>query len=43
MKPFSQATYEGSLGVMLGFARSRITFVKCELTNGILALSCRTQ
>ena len=43
MKPFSQATYEGSLGVMLGFARSRITFAKCELTNGILALSCRTQ
>jgi spore coat protein CotH len=43
LKPFSQETYEGSLGVMLGFARSRITFVKCELTNGILDPSCRTQ
>lgn len=43
LKPFSQEAYEGSLGVMLGFARARIAFVKCELTNGILAASCRTQ
>lgn len=43
MKPYSQETYEGSLGVMLGFARSRIAFVKCELTNGILDPNCRTQ
>lgn len=43
LRPFSQEAYEGSLGVMLGFARARIAFVKCELTNGILAASCRTQ
>jgi len=43
LKPYSQETYEGSLGVMLGFARSRIAFVKCELTQGVLNASCRTQ
>ncbi len=42
LKPFSQETYEGSLGVMLGFVRSRIAFVKCELTQGVLNASCRT-
>lgn len=43
LKPYTQETYEGSLGVMLGFARSRIAFVKCELTQGVLNASCRTQ
>ncbi|MSO35836.1 MAG: hypothetical protein EXQ50_10615 [Acidobacteria bacterium] len=42
-KPYSQGTYEASLGVMLNFARARITFVKCELTQGIGNSSCRTQ
>jgi spore coat protein CotH len=34
-KPFSNATYEGSAGSMLSFARARIAFVKCELANGV--------
>ena len=43
LKPYSQGTYEGSIGVMLNFARARITFVKCELTQGIGNRSCRRQ
>lgn len=43
LKQFSQATYEGALGVMLGFARARIAFVKCELANGIGNRTCFTQ
>lgn len=42
-KPFSQSSYEGAIGVMLGYARTRITFVRCELANGIGNTSCRTQ
>ncbi len=40
---YSQSTYEGSTGVMLGFARARIAFVKCELANGSGNAICRTQ
>ena len=40
---YSQSTYEGSTGVMLGFARSRIAFVKCELANGSGNPICRKQ
>ena len=43
LKPYSQETYDSSVGVMLNFARARITFVKCELTQGIGNSSCRTQ
>ncbi|MDP3718006.1 MAG: CotH kinase family protein [Acidobacteriota bacterium] len=42
-KPWSNATYEGSAGVMLSFARARLTFVKCELERGAGNSSCRTQ
>lgn len=42
-KPFANSTYEGAAGEMLNFARARITFVKCELTNGAGSASCRTQ
>ena len=42
LKPYRQETYEGSIGVMLSFARARITFVKCELTHGIGNGICRT-
>ncbi len=34
-KPYSISTYEGSIGVMLGFARDHIAFVKCELARGV--------
>lgn len=40
---YSPSTYDGSTGVMLGFARSRIAFVKCELANGSGNPICRTQ
>jgi len=30
-KPHTQASYQGSAGVMLSFARARITYVKCAL------------
>ncbi|MDP2321488.1 MAG: CotH kinase family protein [Acidobacteriota bacterium] len=43
VKPWSNATYEGSAGVMLSFARARLTFVKCELERGAGNTSCRTQ
>ena len=43
LKPYSLETYQGSLGVMLGFAKSRIAFVKCELANGAGNTACRTQ
>jgi len=43
LKPYSLETYEESAGAMLEFARARITFVKCELTQGIGNRSCRTQ
>ena len=33
-KPHTQSSYEGSVGVMLNFARARITFVKCALGTG---------
>ena len=42
VKPYSVETYEGSLGVMLNFARARIAFVKCELANGIGNRACLT-
>ena len=35
MKPFSDSNYEGGIGAMLGFARTRIAFVKCEFARGI--------
>ena len=34
VKPHTQASYEGSVGVMLDFARARITYVKCALGIG---------
>lgn len=34
LKPQTQASYEGSIGVMLNFARARIAFVKCALGTG---------
>ena len=34
-KPYSESTYNGSAGVMLGFARDHIAFVKCELEKGV--------
>lgn len=34
LKPHTLASYEGSVGVMLNFARARITFVKCALGTG---------
>jgi spore coat protein CotH len=40
-KPHSNATYEGSAGVMLSFARARVAFVKCELERGAGNTSCR--
>lgn len=40
-KPYSNATYEGSAGVMLSFARARVAFVKCELERGAGNTSCR--
>ena len=42
-KPYSNSTYEGSAGMMLSFARARVTFVKCELERGAGNSSCRTQ
>jgi spore coat protein CotH len=33
-KPHTQSTYEGSIGVMLNFARARIAYVKCALGTG---------
>jgi spore coat protein CotH len=33
-KPHTQSAYEGSVGVMLNFARARITYVKCALGTG---------
>jgi spore coat protein CotH len=33
-KPYSNNSYEGELGLMLTFARERITYMKCALTNG---------
>lgn len=35
VKPHTQSSYEGSVGVMLGFANDRIAFVKCELERGV--------
>jgi spore coat protein CotH len=35
LKPYSVATYLGSVGVMIDFARDHIAFVKCELEKGI--------
>jgi spore coat protein CotH len=34
LKPHTEASYEGSAGVMLSFARPRIAFVKCALGTG---------
>ena len=34
LKPHTQASYEGSIGVMLNFARARIAFVKCAIRTG---------
>lgn len=34
LKPHTQSSYEGSIGVMLNFARARIAFVKCALGTG---------
>lgn len=33
-KPHTNDSYEGSVGVMLNFARARITYVKCALGTG---------
>lgn len=33
-KPFSNNSYEGELGLMLSFARERISYVKCALAQG---------
>ena len=35
VKPYTEANYLGSAGVMLGFARDHIAFVKCELERGV--------
>jgi spore coat protein CotH len=42
-KPYSNNVFEGKAGEMLGFARARIAFVKCELERGAGNSSCRTQ
>jgi spore coat protein H len=42
-KPYSNNVFEGKAGEMLGFARARITFVKCELERGAGNSSCRAQ
>ncbi len=42
-KPYSVATYEGSAGTMLSYARARVAFVRCELERGAGNTSCRTQ
>jgi spore coat protein CotH len=42
-KPHSNEVYEGAAGAMLGYARARIAFVKCELANGAGNPACRTQ
>jgi hypothetical protein len=34
-KPFTNSNYEGDAGAMLGFARARIAFVRCELERGV--------
>ncbi len=34
LKPHTEASYEGSAGVMLSFARARIAYVKCALGTG---------
>ena len=34
-KPFSNSTYEGDAGAMLGFTGARIAFVRCELERGV--------
>jgi hypothetical protein len=33
-KPYSNNSFEGQAGAMLSFARERITYVKCALTQG---------
>ena len=43
VKPHSNNMYEAKAGEMLGFARARIAFVKCELERGPGNASCRTQ
>jgi spore coat protein CotH len=40
-KPVSNSVYEGRTAEMLGFARARIAFVKCELERGAGNPSCR--
>jgi spore coat protein CotH len=40
-KPVSNSVYEGRAAEMLGFARARIAFVKCELERGAGNPSCR--
>lgn len=42
-KPYSNNVYEGKAGEMLGFARARIAFVKCELERGAGNAGCRAQ
>jgi spore coat protein CotH len=34
LKPHTLSSYEGSIGVMLNFARARLTYVKCALGTG---------
>ncbi|HUQ89513.1 MAG TPA: CotH kinase family protein [Vicinamibacterales bacterium] len=34
LKPYSNNSYEGQSGLMLSFARDRIAYVKCALTQG---------
>ena len=40
-KPVSNSVFEGRAAEMLGFARARIAFVKCELERGAGNPSCR--
>ena len=35
VKPYTEASYLGSAGVMLGFTRDHLAFVKCELERGV--------
>jgi spore coat protein CotH len=42
-KPHSNESYAGAAGAMLGYARARVAFVRCELANGAGNAACRTQ
>lgn len=40
-KPWTNGQYEGEAGEMLNYARTRISFVRCELERGAGNISCR--